>query len=109
MVLIAPAVDFTEELMWARTPDDIRNTIMSEGVWLGQSAYSPDPTPITRKLIEDGRKHLMFGGEIRYRLPGCVPEGAEAQGAAPRIRASRRSVQNNHSLREISRGNRFAP
>lgn len=77
MVLIAPAVDFTEELMWARMPQDIRNTIMSEGVWLRQSAYSPDPTPITRKLIDDGRKHLMFNGEITAGCPVHILQGMQ--------------------------------
>lgn len=75
MVLIAPAVDFTEELMWARMPEEIRQTILTEGVWLRQSAYSPDPTPITRALIEDGRSHLMFGGEIRTGCPVHILQG----------------------------------
>lgn len=77
MVLIAPAVDFTEELMWARMPAGIRDTIMREGVWLRQSAYSPDPTPITRGLIEDGRRHLMFGGEIRTGCPVHILQGMQ--------------------------------
>jgi pimeloyl-ACP methyl ester carboxylesterase len=68
LVLIAPAVDFSEDLMWAQMPDAIRQTILRDGVWLRPSEYSPDPTPITRALIEDGRRHLMFGSEIRT---GC--------------------------------------
>lgn len=68
LVLIAPAVDFTERLMWDAFPQDIRDQIMREGVWLRPSAYAPEPTPITRTLIEDGRTHLMFGAPID---PGC--------------------------------------
>lgn len=68
LVLIAPAVDFTEELMWAQMPDSIRRTIIEEGAWQRASDYSPEPTPITRGLIEDGRRHLLFGSEIN---PGC--------------------------------------
>ncbi len=75
MVLIAPAVDFTEELMWKRMPEDIRATIIDEGVWLRQSAYSPEPTPITRRLIEDGRNHMLFGGEIRTGCPVHILQG----------------------------------
>lgn len=75
LVLIAPAVDFSEELMWAQMPDAIRKTILDEGVWLRPSEYSPDPTPITRALIEDGRKHLMFGGEIKAGCPVHILQG----------------------------------
>jgi pimeloyl-ACP methyl ester carboxylesterase len=68
MVLIAPAVDFTEELMWKHFPASIREAIEKHGEWLRPSEYSEGPYPITRGLIEDGRKHLMLGGLIE---PGC--------------------------------------
>lgn len=68
LVLIAPAVDFTERLMWERFPDEIRRRIEETGVHHQPSAYSPDPTPITRALIEDGRRHLLLGRPI---LAGC--------------------------------------
>lgn len=68
LVLIAPAVDFTERLMWDAFPQTIRDQIEREGVWMRASAYAPEPTPITRNLIEDGRKHLLFGSTID---PGC--------------------------------------
>lgn len=68
MVLIAPAVDFTEELMWKQFPADIRNEIETKGAWLRPSAYGEEPYPITKGLIEDGRKHLMLGELIE---PGC--------------------------------------
>ena len=75
LVLIAPAVDFSEDLMWAQMPDSIRRTILDEGVWLRPSEYSPDPTPITRALIEDGRRHLLFGGEIKAGCPVHILQG----------------------------------
>lgn len=75
LVLIAPAVDFTEELMWAQMPDAVRNAILTDGVWQRASAYSPEPTPITRALIEDGRRHLLFGGEIKAGCPVHVLQG----------------------------------
>ncbi|MFI5013675.1 MAG: alpha/beta hydrolase [Hyphomicrobiales bacterium] len=68
LVLIAPAVDFTEELMWKGLPPQARREIEEKGVWLRPSAYSPEPYPITRNLIEEGRRHLLLGGAIR---PGC--------------------------------------
>lgn len=68
LVLIAPAVDFTERLMWAGLPSEVKEQIERDGVWMRPSAYSPDPYPITRALIEDGRKHLMLDKPID---PGC--------------------------------------
>jgi pimeloyl-ACP methyl ester carboxylesterase len=63
LVLIAPAADFTETLMWERFPDDIRRAIETKGVYLQPSAYSDEPYPITKGLIEDGRKHLLMGSK----------------------------------------------
>lgn len=75
LVLIAPAVDFTEELMWATMPDAVRTEIMMTGRWLRPSAYSPEPYPITRALIEDGRKHRLFGGPIEPGCPVAILQG----------------------------------
>jgi pimeloyl-ACP methyl ester carboxylesterase len=49
LVLIAPAPDFTEELMWKGFSPDIRSQIETSGVWLRPSEYG-DPYPITRNL-----------------------------------------------------------
>ena len=68
MVLIAPAVDFTEALMWKAFSDDIKREIETKGSWTRPSAYDEGGYPITKALIEDGRKHLMMGGMIE---PGC--------------------------------------
>jgi pimeloyl-ACP methyl ester carboxylesterase len=64
MVLIAPAVDFTEALIWERAPEAARRAIVETGVWRRPSAYSSEPYTITRALIEDGRKHLLMGEDI---------------------------------------------
>ena len=75
LLLIAPAADFTEELIWRRAPDEVKLAIMDEGVWQRPSAYDPDPYPITRGLIEDGRKHLILDGAIGVRCPVRVLHG----------------------------------
>lgn len=75
LVLIAPAVDFSEELMWAQMPEAIRRTILDDGVWLRPSDYSPEPTPVTRALIEDGRNHLIFGQPIETGCPVHILQG----------------------------------
>ncbi|PVB61207.1 alpha/beta hydrolase [Labrenzia sp. 011] len=78
LVLIAPAVDFTEDLMWKqRFTEDIRRTILSQGRWAQPSAYGDEPYVITRKLIEDGRKHLLLGGPLHVGAPVTILQGAE--------------------------------
>lgn len=58
LCLIAPAWDMTEELMWKEFPETVRREIEAKGVWMRPSQYG-DPYPITKKLIEDGRRHLL--------------------------------------------------
>ena len=59
LVLIAPAWDMTERLMWGRFTDSVRQTIQSQGVYLRPSQYSEEPYAITRLLVEEGRRHLI--------------------------------------------------
>ncbi len=75
LILIAPAVDFTEELIWARAPEEARRAIIEKGAWRRTSPYSDEPDCFTRELIEDGRKHLLLGGMIRTRAPTVVLQG----------------------------------
>lgn len=66
-VLIAPAWDMTEELMWKQFPETARRALRDDGVYLRASGYG-DPYPITRQLIEDGREHLLARQPFD---PGC--------------------------------------
>lgn len=75
LVLIAPAVDFTEELMWKRFTPDIKKELAETGQWRRPSAYSDDPYIITRALIEDGRNHLLLDGLIETGCPVRVLQG----------------------------------
>jgi pimeloyl-ACP methyl ester carboxylesterase len=77
MVLIAPAVDFTEALMWKRFSPEIRQEIEAKGAWLRPSQYDNGPYPITRRLIEDGRRHLLLGGLIETGCPVRILQGVE--------------------------------
>src|ERR1700744_1901219 len=61
MVLIAPAVDFTEELMWKRFTPEIKRELEEKGVWTRPSQYSEEPYLVTRQLIEEGRQPLLLG------------------------------------------------
>jgi hypothetical protein len=77
MVLIAPAVDFTEELMWKRFPAAVKRELEQQGVWMRPSEYSAEPYPITRHLIEEGRNHLLLGGLIETGCPVRILQGVE--------------------------------
>ena len=76
LVLIAPAPDFTEELMWKGFSPEVRQEIETRGVWLRPSEYG-DPYPITRNLIEEGRKHLVLGSAIEVGCQVRILQGAQ--------------------------------
>jgi pimeloyl-ACP methyl ester carboxylesterase len=75
LVLIAPAPDFTEELMWKGFSPEVRQEIETRGIWLRPSEYG-EPYPITRNLIEEGRKHLLLGSAIEVGCPVRILQGA---------------------------------
>lgn len=75
LVLVAPAVDFTETLVWERMPASARAELERTGLWLRPSAYSVEPDPITMELIEDGRIHRLLGGPIRTFCPVHIVQG----------------------------------
>jgi pimeloyl-ACP methyl ester carboxylesterase len=77
LVLIAPAVDFTEELMWKRFPPDIKREIEQAGVWARPSQYSDQPYLITRGLIEEGRSHLLLDNMIETGCPVRILQGVQ--------------------------------
>jgi pimeloyl-ACP methyl ester carboxylesterase len=76
LVLIAPAPDFTEALMWKGFAPEVREEIMTKGVWHRPSEYG-DPYPITRALIEEGRNHLLLGAAIEVGCPVRILQGAQ--------------------------------
>ena len=75
LVLVAPAIDFTEELMWKRFTPEIKRELQTKGVWSRPSQYSPEPYLVTRQLIEEGRRHLLLGGMIETGCPVRILQG----------------------------------
>jgi pimeloyl-ACP methyl ester carboxylesterase len=73
LVLVAPAADFTEELMWAQMPADARRVLLETGRW--QTPSADEGFIITRTLIEDGRKHLMLGQKHAFPFPVRILQG----------------------------------
>jgi pimeloyl-ACP methyl ester carboxylesterase len=58
LVLIAPAWDMTERIS-RRLSEEARRDIAERGVWYRPSHYGDGPYPITRKLLGDGKRHLI--------------------------------------------------
>jgi pimeloyl-ACP methyl ester carboxylesterase len=77
LVLVAPAVDFTEELMWKRFTPEIKRELTETGVWARPSQYSPEPYLVTRQLIEEGRNHLLLGRMIETGCPVRILQGVQ--------------------------------
>jgi pimeloyl-ACP methyl ester carboxylesterase len=75
LALVAPAVDFTEELMWKRFTPEIKCDLEEKGVWERPSEYSSEPYLVTRQLIEEGRQHLLLGGMIETGCPVRILQG----------------------------------
>ena len=77
LILIAPAVDMTEDLMREDfTPEDYE-ALTTVGVVEQPSEYSDEPYPITARLIEDGVQHLLFGGVIETGCPVTILQGGK--------------------------------
>ena len=68
LVLVAPAPDFSEELMWASLSKTQRHQVMEQGGMELPNPYG-DPYILTRAFIEDGRQHLLLNGEIAVDVP----------------------------------------
>ena len=77
MVLIAPAVDFTQPLMWEKFSPEIRRELQRTGQWLRPSAYGLAPYAITMALVEEGRNHLLFGKPVRSHCPVHILQGMQ--------------------------------
>ena len=69
LVGIAAAPDFTEDMMWPNFDDEIRRILRRDGVYHAPSNYSDTPYPITYRLIEDARDHLVLRSPLEIGSP----------------------------------------
>ncbi len=75
MILIAPAVDFTEKLIWPMLPEHAHEKIATEGVWMRPPDAYGEGYPLTKNLFEDGKANSLFNGEIRSFCPVAILQG----------------------------------
>jgi pimeloyl-ACP methyl ester carboxylesterase len=75
LILIAPAPDFTQDLMWNQFPESVKMQIINEGFWYRPSPYEDYGYKITRKLIEDGQNNLILTQNIEINAPIRILHG----------------------------------
>jgi len=77
LVLIAPALDFTEKLMWAEMTPEQRTVLQRDGVLREPSHYSDQPYEYHYRLIEEGRDHLILDRPIDLACPVRILQGMQ--------------------------------
>lgn len=75
IVLIAPAPDFTAELIEPHLGEAERRSLAEKGYFEEVSEYSPEPNIYTRALIEDGRRNLVLDGILKTHCPVHILQG----------------------------------
>lgn len=75
LVLVAPALDFTEDLMWAQMDEAQRRILLRDGVLREPSQYSDQPYEYTLKLITEGRDHMLLKPGISFDRPVRILQG----------------------------------
>jgi Predicted hydrolases or acyltransferases (alpha/beta hydrolase superfamily) len=75
MVLIAPAPDFTCDLIEPHLTDEQRAALEEKGYFEQHSEYSAEPDIYTRDLLEDGRRNLVLTGIVETGCPVHILQG----------------------------------
>lgn len=85
LIGIAAAPDFTEDLMW----DQFTAAEIAEMERTGRveqpSEYSDAPYVLTRRLIEDGRRHLVLRGPLPLPFPVRLLQGTADADVPPAV------------------------
>ena len=76
LLLIAPAPDFTMDLMEPSFTAEQRVALERNGQIEEVSEYSDEPTIITRALIEDGRANRVMKPGMKLGLPVRILQGS---------------------------------
>lgn len=77
LVLIAPAPDFTMELMEPELTGAQRAALAEKGYFEEPTPYGPDPNVYTRDLFEDGARNRVLDGIIDVGAPVRIIQGME--------------------------------
>jgi len=75
LLLIAPAVDFTEELILPSLSEAERRELTEGNREIIRPTGRDGSPPLTRRLLEEGRRHLLLGGPLRSYAPVRILQG----------------------------------
>ncbi|QEE46104.1 alpha/beta hydrolase [Rhizobium sp. WL3] len=75
LVLIAPAPDFTSELIEPSLTEAERRSLLERGYFEEPSEYSSEPNIFTRDLMEDGVENRVLTGLIETGCPVHILQG----------------------------------
>ncbi len=85
LIGIAAAPDFTEDSLWAGFSQAQRNDLMQNGRVEVPTDYADAPYVITRRLIEDGRAHLVFRAPLGLPFPVRLLQGTADTDVLPAV------------------------
>jgi len=74
LLLIAPAPDFTQKLMWPNFSPDIQDQIIKDGVYYEPSPYG-EPMPVSKTLIEKSADYQILDQPITLDIPIRILQG----------------------------------
>lgn len=75
MVLLAPAPDFTMDLIEPGLTDEHRRDLETKGYFEEPSDYSPERNIYTQALFEDGRANRVLDGIVHTHCPVHILQG----------------------------------
>jgi pimeloyl-ACP methyl ester carboxylesterase len=75
LLLLAPAPDFTSELMEPQLTAAQREALDTQGYFEEHSEYAPEPNVYTRALFEDGAANAVLKGVIDTHCPVHILQG----------------------------------
>ena len=75
LLLLAPAPDFTHELMKPQLSDDQKEQLETRGYMEEPSEYSDEPNIFTKALFDDGDKNRVMQGMIETGCPVHILQG----------------------------------
>ncbi len=77
LLLLAPAPDFTHELMMPQLSDEMKADLETKGYMEEPSEYSDEPNIFTMALFDDGEKNRVMTGPINTGCPVHILQGMQ--------------------------------
>ncbi|MEM7444486.1 MAG: alpha/beta fold hydrolase [Pseudomonadota bacterium] len=69
LIGVAAAPDFTEDLLAAKMDEAAQAAMALDGIWYRPSDYDDEPDPISKSLIDEGRKHMVLRSPVEIIAP----------------------------------------